>query len=130
MKWIQSLSYEEQKKLWVCNDKIARQNAERFAHMDLRNNLTQALLAYDGIQYAYMAPAVFEDGQYEYVQEHLTKEQIARAYGVDAEQIDVIAYEVVNSIKITFPRKHISGSLADDDIYGCQHHMPLAQMMI
>lgn len=66
----------------------------------------------------------------EYVQEHLTKEQIARAYGVDAERIDVIAYEVVNSIKITFPRKHISGSLADDDIYGCQQHMPLAQMMI
>ena len=31
MKWIQCLSYEEQKKLWVCNDKIARQNAERFA---------------------------------------------------------------------------------------------------
>ena len=62
MKWIQSLSYEEQKKLWVCNDKIARQNAERFAHMDLLKNLTPALLAYDGIQYTYMAPAVFEDG--------------------------------------------------------------------
>ena len=30
-----------------------------------------ALLAYDGIQYTYMAPAVFEDGQYDYVQEHL-----------------------------------------------------------
>ena len=70
MKWIQSLSYEEQKKLWVCNDKIARQNAERFAHMDLHKNLTPALLAYDGIQYTYMAPAVFEDGQYDYVQEH------------------------------------------------------------
>ena len=66
----------------------------------------------------------------EYVQEHLTKEQIARAYGVDAEQIDVIAYEVVNSIKITVPRKHISGSLADDDIYGCQQHMPLANIEI
>mgnify|MGYP007056169161 CR=1 FL=1 len=35
MKWIQSLSYEEQK------------------------NLTPALLAYDGIQYTYMALAVF-----------------------------------------------------------------------
>ena len=57
--WIQSLSYEEQKKLWVCNDKIARQNADRFADMDLRKNLTPALLAYDGIQYTYMAPAVF-----------------------------------------------------------------------
>ena len=28
--WIRSLSYEEQKTLWACNDKIARQNAERF----------------------------------------------------------------------------------------------------
>ena len=28
--WIRSLSYEEQKRLWACNDKIARQNAERF----------------------------------------------------------------------------------------------------
>ena len=71
MRWIQSLSYEEQKKLWVCSDKIACQNSERFAHMDLRKNLTPALLAYDGIQYTYMAPAVFEDGQYDYVQEHL-----------------------------------------------------------
>jgi len=31
--------------------------------MDLQKNLTPALLAYDGIQYTYMAPAVFEDGQ-------------------------------------------------------------------
>lgn len=71
MQWIRSLSYEDQKKLWACNDKIARQNAERFTHMDLRKSLTPAVLSYDGIQYTYMAPAVFEDGQYEYVQEHL-----------------------------------------------------------
>ena len=71
MKWIQGLSFEEQKKLWSCSDKIARQNAGRFACMDLWNSLTPALLAYDGIQYTYMVPAVFEDGQYDYVQEHL-----------------------------------------------------------
>ena len=47
--------------LWACNDKIARQNAERFEHMDLRNNLTPALLAYDGIQYTYMAPEQIKD---------------------------------------------------------------------
>ena len=70
MRWIRSLSYEEQKKLWICNDRIARQNAERFLYMDLQKNLTPALLAYDGIQYTYMAPAVFEDGQYDYVQRH------------------------------------------------------------
>ena len=69
--WICSLSYAEQKKLWACSDAIAEQNAERFAHMDLHHNLAPALLAYDGIQYAYMAPTVFEDGHLDYVQEHL-----------------------------------------------------------
>lgn len=49
--WIRRLSYEEQKKLWACNDKIALQNTERFAHMNLTKNLTTALLAYDGLQY-------------------------------------------------------------------------------
>ena len=31
--WMRSLSYAEQKKLWVCSDAIAQQNAERFAAM-------------------------------------------------------------------------------------------------
>ena len=92
MKWIQSLSYEEQKRLWGCNDKIARQNAERFAHMDLQNNLTPALLAYDGIQYTYMAPAVFEDGQYDYVQAHLRI--LSGFYGVVKPMDGVVPYRL------------------------------------
>ena len=71
MEWVRALPYDEQKRLWACSDAIARQNAERFAHMDLRSRLTPALLAYEGIQYTYMAPAVFEDGQIAYVQDHL-----------------------------------------------------------
>ena len=47
------------------------QNVERLAHMDLRKNLTPAVLSYEGIAYQYMAPAVFETGQFEYIQEHL-----------------------------------------------------------
>ncbi|HAM15943.1 MAG TPA: peroxide stress protein YaaA [Eggerthellaceae bacterium] len=69
--WVCSLDYAQQKQLWACSDAIAEQNAGRFARMDLRRNLTPALLAFDGIQYTYMAPAVFEDGQLDYVQEHL-----------------------------------------------------------
>ena len=91
-RWIRSLSYEEQKKLWACNDKIARQNNERFAHMDLRRNLTPALLAYDGIQYTYMAPAVFEDGQYDYVQEHLRI--LSGFYGVVKPMDGVVPYRL------------------------------------
>lgn len=58
----------------------------------------------------------------------LTKEQISAAYNVPVEQIDIIPYDCVDSVKITFPRKHVSGSLEDDDVYGCQQHMPLAQI--
>ena len=90
--WIRSLSYEEQKTLWACNDKIARQNAERFAHMDLTKSLTPALLAYDGIQYTYMAPAVFEDGQFEYVQEHLRI--LSGFYGVVKPLDGVVPYRL------------------------------------
>ena len=99
MKWIRSLSYEEQKKLWVCNDKIARQNRERFANMDLRRNLTPALLSYDGIQYTYMAPAVFEDGQYEYVQEHLRI--LSGFYGAVRPMDGVVPYRLEMQAKAT-----------------------------
>ena len=63
-----------------------------------------------------------------YIAEQLTKAHIAKAYNVPASKIDIIVYSVVNSIKITFPRKNISGSLADNDIYGCQQHVPLANI--
>ncbi len=65
-----------------------------------------------------------------YVSERLDKELISKAYGVAVEKIDIIKYEVVKSIKITFPRKNISGSLSDTDIYGCQMHSPLANILI
>ena len=60
----------------------------------------------------------------------LKTEDVAAAYGIDPGQISVIPYEIVNSIKITFPRKHISGCVSDDDVYGCQQHMPLANLEI
>ena len=66
----------------------------------------------------------------EYVLKNLKKSDVAMAYGIDEKEIDIIAYEVVNSIKITFPRKNISGSLCDGDVYGCQMHMPLANIEI
>ena len=57
--------------LWNCNDAIAALNMERLRHMDLERDLTPAILSYEGIQYQYMAPGVFETGQFEFIQEHL-----------------------------------------------------------
>ncbi len=58
-------------KLWKCNDQIAALNIERLEHMDLHRRLTPAILAYEGIQYQYMAPSVFTNEEFNYVQEHL-----------------------------------------------------------
>jgi len=69
--WMQNQSHEELKKLWKCNDKIAEQNFERLENMNLFDGLTPAVLSYEGLAYQYMAPAVFEDGHLNYVQEHL-----------------------------------------------------------
>jgi hypothetical protein len=64
----------------------------------------------------------------EYVMKRLQKSDISAAFGVDEEEIDIIAYAVVNSIKITFPRRYISGDIFDTDIYGAQMHTPLANI--
>ncbi len=113
--WIRGLTYEQQKALWACNDKIARQNAERFAHMDLRKNLTPALLAYDGIQYTYMAPVVFEDGQYDYVQEHLRI--LSGFYGVVRPMDGVVPYRLEMQAKVDVAGYKSLYDFWSDDLY-------------
>ncbi len=71
MEWMKKLTYEEARALWGCNDKIAEQNFQRFREMKLQKARTPAILSYEGIQYQYMAPAVFEEEMLAYVQEHL-----------------------------------------------------------
>ena len=71
LNWMKSKSKEELKAIWKCNDKIAEQNFNRLENMDLYNRLTPAVLAYEGIAFQYMAPAVFEIQQFEYLQNHL-----------------------------------------------------------
>lgn len=68
---LQSMSDGERKNLWKCNDQIAALNNQRLQNMDLYHRLTPALLAYEGIQYQYMAPSVFTEQALDYVQEHL-----------------------------------------------------------
>ncbi len=68
---LQAMSYADLKALWRCNDQIAQQNVARLQTMDLYENLTPALMAYEGIQYQYMAPGVFTVQELAYVEEHL-----------------------------------------------------------
>ena len=68
---LRTMTPKELQALWKCNDSIAALNVERLAAMDLRRCLTPAVLSYEGIQYQYMAPGVFETEQYDFIQEHL-----------------------------------------------------------
>lgn len=69
--WLRARSYPELKALWGCNDKLTAENAARLAEMTLRDADTPALLAYEGIQYQYMAPEVLEEAALAYLEERL-----------------------------------------------------------
>lgn len=60
----------------------------------------------------------------------INKNIIGKLYDVSADDVQIIEYSIVNTLKITFPRKHVSGSLLDNDVYGCQLHRPIADIEI
>jgi len=70
-KHLSQLPYDELKSIWQCNDKIAKLNYDRLQKMSLNTNLTPAVLAYEGLQYQYMAPHIFDKDQWNYAHKHL-----------------------------------------------------------
>lgn len=103
LKWLKRQSREELQKLWNCNDKITDQNVERLNHMELRQRLSPAILSYEGIAYQYMAPAVFETGQFAYVQEHLRI--LSAFYGVLKPMDGVAPYRLEMQAKASLAGK-------------------------
>ena len=95
---LRKMQYDDLKKLWQCNDEIAALNYKRLQTMRLRANLTPAVLAYDGIQYQYMAPRVFENGQLDYVAEHLNI--LSGFYGILKAMDGVVPYRLEMQAKL------------------------------
>ena len=98
-KRLKNMSYDELKALWKCNDKIATVNVERLQYMDLRRNLTPAILSYEGIQYQYMAPSIFTEDEFSYIQEHLRI--LSGFYGVLLPFDGVVPYRLEMQTKLT-----------------------------
>ena len=92
LKYLQRLSYDDLKTLWGCSDSIAKENYARIQSMDLHLALTPAVIAYDGIQYTYMAPAVFEESQLFYIQKNLRI--LSGFYGVLKPMDGVVPYRL------------------------------------
>lgn len=101
--WLKTLSYDEAKHLWRCSDKLAQSNYEALRVLTLTQGLSPAVLAYDGIAFKYMAPSVFETGQFAYVQEHLRI--LSGLYGALRPMDGVIPYRLEMQAKA-----HVAGT--------------------
>lgn len=98
---LKQLSYEQAKQVWNCNDAIAGLNYERIQRMNLRGNLTPAIFSYEGIQYQYMAPTVFQTEELDYLQEHLRI--LSGFYGVLRPFDGVVPYRLEMQAKLEVP---------------------------
>lgn len=98
LSYLRESSYEELKALWNCNDKIAALNYGRLQKMDLYCRLTPAVFSYEGIQYQYMAPGVFQTEELKYLQEHLRI--LSGFYGVLRPFDGVVPYRLEMQTKL------------------------------
>ena len=95
---LKSLSYDELKKLLVCNDDLAQLNFERYKNMHLNKNLSPALLTYEGIQYKYMSPDSFSEEEFNYIKSHL--KILSGFYGVLNPFDGVVPYRLEMQAKL------------------------------
>lgn len=97
--FLKGRTFQELQEIWKCNEKIAEQNYERIKTMDLERNLTPAILAYEGIQYQYMAPQVMERKALDYVEEHLRI--LSGFYGILRPFDGVVPYRLEMQSRLT-----------------------------
>jgi len=61
----------------------------------------------------------------------VTRESVARAYGLRADQVSsLFVVPVGRAIKITLLRPRGQGDFGESDIYGCQQHAPLMDLAV
>lgn len=112
---LRNLSYEDLKLLLSCNDDIALLNFERYAHMNLKKNLTPAIISYNGIQYKYMAPNVFNNNEFDYLKKHLRI--LSGFYGILNPFDGVVPYRLEMQAKLKFDNYKNLYNFWGDSIY-------------
>lgn len=115
MDWMRELSLSDARELWKCNEKLAELNFRRLQEMDLEKNLTPALISYEGIQYQYMAPVVFSDREWNYVQKNLRI--LSGFYGVLKPLDGVTPYRLEMQAKVGIGGKANLYDFWNDRIY-------------
>jgi Uncharacterized protein conserved in bacteria len=101
LKAMRKLSYTEAKQLWNCSDKLAEPNYKWLQQLDLEKQLSPALLAFNGIQYQYMAPDLFTQPALDYVRKNLRI--ISGFYGILRPFDGIVPYRLEMQSKLKVP---------------------------
>lgn len=118
MEKIRTLSFQEARELWGCNESLTELNYRRFQDMDLGRALTPAVLAYEGLQYQHMAPGVFTTGALSYIGEHLRI--LSGFYGILGPFDGVVPYRLEMQAKLS-----VDGSRDLYDFWGSRLYKSL-----
>lgn len=113
--FLQTLKPEQVKTMLVCNTKIAAESYLAYQHMDICKDVVPALLSYVGIQYTYMAPHIFEDAYFHYVEEHLYI--LSGFYGILRAFDGVVPYRLELDNKMPFPFSQSLYAFWKDSLY-------------
>lgn len=112
---IQSLSYEDLKAVWKCNDNLAKLNFERFSNMNLKRNLSPSIFSYEGLQYQYIGAGVLDNNAIEYINDNLRI--ISGFYGVLRPFDGVTPYRLEMQAKLSVDNKKNLYDYWGDKIY-------------
>lgn len=115
LSWLKGKSREELKAVWKCNDNLTDENFERIKNMNLKEAFTPAILSYEGIAYQYMAPAVFDDRQLVYIENHLRI--LSAFYGVLKPMDVVLPYRLEMQAKVNINGKKNLYEFWSDKLY-------------
>lgn len=96
--YLRTLSLSELQKLLMVNDALAQQSYKFYHTYSLREACTPAILAYQGIQYRYMAPDLFSEPALDYIEQHLFI--LSGLYGILRPLDAVIPYRLEMQAKL------------------------------
>lgn len=104
LNYLKKLQPEQLKKVLVCSERIAEESYNVYQQMDVTKNVVPALLSFVGIQYTYMAPQIFEDTYFSYVEDHVVI--LSGFYGILRAFDGVVPYrlELDNKIPHLLPQ--------------------------
>lgn len=101
--YMKSCSKSELKKILKCNDQLVSLNHERFHTNKIDEANMMALVTYQGLQYQTMAPHIFTDEEWNYVNENLII--LSGLYGMLRPTDSVVQYRLEMQAKINH-KKH------------------------